>query len=241
MSARAKPAYAEGGLFSLLRDYADVKPHERVLDIGCGAGRWADALTGYLTEEGRYDGLDVLPDRIAQAERRVGRKYPNFHFHLINVFNTHYNPQANTQVSDFRFPFEDEEFDLVILYSVFTHMLPEDVERYFAEIRRLLKSGGRMLASYLLLNPKTLELLQHAVDGPDSSFISRNRSFQHDFGAYRATNPDIPEAALAYREDYVLPLYERSGLRLTHPIQYGDWRTQKDQPLHQDVIVAEKT
>jgi SAM-dependent methyltransferase len=237
---RAGPVYAEGGIRSLLLDFAQVKPHERVLDIGCGGGRWAVKLAGYLSDEGGYDGFDVSARLIERCRKRFGPEHRNFNFHLVDVYNRHYNPEGKTQVRDFRFPFEDETFDVAILYSVFTHMLPDDVEQYVAEILRVLRRGGRVLASYLLVTANTLELLDRPADASNSSFVSRNGSFRHDYGVYRATNPDVHEAALAYREDFVLGLYDRLGLRLTHPIQYGDWRTQVEQPLHQDLIVAVK-
>jgi SAM-dependent methyltransferase len=240
MSTRAPAAFEKSALASLFVDFARLKPNERVLDIGCGFGRWADPLIGYLNEEGGYDGLDVVADRIERCNERIGQHHPNFNFHVIDVFNKHYSPESDTQVEDFRFPFADGEIDVAVLYSVFTHMLPDDVETYFAEIRRLLSDGGRMLASYLLINDETVELLDRLAREPADTHISKNQSFQHDFGLYRATNPDNAEQALAYREDYVVELYERFGFRLTHPIQYGEWRTQEKLPLHQDMVISEK-
>ena len=67
--------------------------------------------------------------------------FPNFRFHVADVYNGLYNPQGRSQDIDYHLPFEDEEFDLVFLCSVFTHMLPDGVANYIKEIGRVLKRG----------------------------------------------------------------------------------------------------
>ena len=42
-----------------------LKPSDAVLDVGCGIGRIAIALTAFLGERGSYDGFDIVPDGIA--------------------------------------------------------------------------------------------------------------------------------------------------------------------------------
>jgi SAM-dependent methyltransferase len=212
-------------------EYAELKRNGRVLDIGCGNGRLAAALTGYLGANGSYEGFDVHPDRITRCTQRVGPDQRNFNFTLLDLFNRRYNPEGSLAPAEVRFPYDDAEFDLVVLFSIFTHLLPEDVEHYFAEISRVLKLGGRMLATYFLLNERTLELLDRQAGA---------LRLDHDFGLYRARNPNVPEAILAYREDYVLDLYARFGLALTRPVTYANWAERQEQPWGQDVIVAAK-
>src|SRR5690348_3639880 len=43
---------------------ADLGPHERVLDLGCGVGRMAVPLTQYMSDVGSYIGVDVARDGI---------------------------------------------------------------------------------------------------------------------------------------------------------------------------------
>jgi ubiquinone/menaquinone biosynthesis C-methylase UbiE len=210
-------------------EFAGLQPDGRVLDIGCGNGRMAVALTDYLTPEGRYEGFDVIPDCIDECRRRVGAEFPNFAFHLIDVYNKGYNPEGTVQANDLRFPYEDEQFDLAMLYSVFTHMLPEGIEHYFSEIARVLKSGGRMLATYFLLNEQSLDLLERRVGG---------LHFDQKFGNYRTRK--LNEGTVSLMEDYVLGVYERFGPRLVHPITYSNWAAKQERPWGQDWIVAEK-
>ena len=130
----------------------DLKPYERMLDVGSGIGRKTFLLTDYLNDEGSYEGLDIVEAGIHWCTERITRKYPRFKFQLIDVCNQHYNPTGKYKASEYRFPFADESFDFAMLCSVFTHMLAEDVERYLCEAARVLKTGGRCLASFFLLN-----------------------------------------------------------------------------------------
>jgi SAM-dependent methyltransferase len=113
-----------------LRLYIDLcrlKPHERVLDVGCGIGWKTIFLTKYLSAQGAYEGVDIVQTGIDWCSRRISRTYPNFHFQFIDVYNIHYNPRGKQRASDYRFPFAEGSFDFVTLGSVFTHMLPRDI------------------------------------------------------------------------------------------------------------------
>src|ERR1700722_15210211 len=49
-----------------LVDLCGLQPGDAVLDVGCGSGRMALPLTGYLNREGRYAGFDVAPEAISE-------------------------------------------------------------------------------------------------------------------------------------------------------------------------------
>jgi SAM-dependent methyltransferase len=219
------------------QQWCDLPPQGRVLEVGCGAGRIAIPLATYLTKEGRYDGLDIVPDRVEWCKENITSRAPNFRFQLADILNKASNPTGTMSAKDYVFPFPDEEFDLVYLISVFTHMLQEDVEHYVAEIARVLKTGGRCLATFLLLNEESNWLL------------SEGKSKWHlpyDFGEYRAESEKVPEHLVAYNEAFVLDLYERCGLQVTPPIHYGRWSGRSSAEGlsgpegNQDFIVAER-
>ena len=149
---------AQEGIDRLIRMDV-IAPESRVLDIGCGIGRLAIPLTRYL-KSGSYDGLDIVPSGIDWCNEHIAGKYPNFHFTLADVFNKEYNPGGHVSASDYTFPYPDDAFDLVLLISVFTHMLPEDTHRYIAEISPRVAPRGALLG--YLLHP---ELRVHRDDG----------------------------------------------------------------------------
>lgn len=209
-----------------------LKPDERVLDVGCGIGRVAVPLTGYLNEEGSYEGIDVIPEAIRWCQKNITPRYPNFKFTLADVYNKEYNQRVGgASASEYIFPYKDEAFDFVFLTSVFTHMLPDEVDNYLSQIARVLKPNGRCLITYFLLNQESLRLLAEGRSTID---------FRHAFGVYRVKEKETPEAAVAYREEYVRSLYEKHGLRIDESIRYGKWCDRAHGVGLQDAVVAHK-
>jgi SAM-dependent methyltransferase len=190
-----------------------ITPESRVLDVGCGIGRLAIPLTTYL-KGGSYDGLDIVPSGIDWCNEHIAQKYQNFHFTLADVFNKEYNPRGHIAASDYTFPFPDDSFDLVLLISVFTHMLPEGTHRYIAEISRVLRSGGRCWASFYILNADSIEMME-AGKG--------SLRFKHDHGTYWTVNDKVPELSTGYEEGYITELFERYGLSLADGVHLGGW------------------
>jgi SAM-dependent methyltransferase len=202
---------------------AQLAPDDRVLDIGCGVGRTAIPLAAYLSEKGSYEGLDISAEAIEWCRDHIEARFRNFRFTHADVFNASYNPPGGVQPSQFTFPYPDEHFDLVFLYSVFTHMLPRDVEHYLAEIARVLKKGGSVLASYFLLNPERLAEFEAAVAAdPDVGGGVAKDLLDNDRGDFNA-GYEVAEQALAYKEPFVRSLYTKYELQIREPIVYGEW------------------
>jgi SAM-dependent methyltransferase len=208
-----------------------LTPNHRVLDVGCGIGRQAVALTEFLSGAGSYDGVDIVPRGIGWSRDHVSSRYHNFRFHLADVYNKEYNPKGKLRARDYAFPFSDTSFDFVFLTSVFTHMLPDDVEHYIAEISRLLKPGGRCLATFFLLNRESRRLMAAA-----QSVIA----YKHDCGVYRTVSARVPELSVAYDEAFIVELLGKHGLELTRPIYHGGWDGRNGSPHlgQQDIVVS---
>lgn len=215
--------------FGYFKDLAELKPNERVLDIGCGIGRMAVPLTKYLDRNGSYEGFDIVADGINWCSKKITPHHPNFNFQLADIFNSKYNPNGKYLASEYKFPYESESFDFIFLTSVFTHMLPDDVDHYFSEIRRVLKNGGRCLITFFLLNEESLQL----VNDKKSTL-----NFKHDFGKYRVIDTHVQEAAICYDEALVLDLFHKYELKIRPPIHYGSWCGRPDFLSYQDIIVA---
>jgi ubiquinone/menaquinone biosynthesis C-methylase UbiE len=213
------------------KDLCGLKPNERMLDVGSGIGRKTFLLTSYLNSEGSYDGLDIVKTGIDWCTERISRKYPQFKFQLIDVCNQHYNPTGRYKASEYTFPFADESFDFVVLCSVFTHMVTEDVERYFSEVARVLKVGGRCLITFFLLNESSLTLTR-----ANKSTLNLNINV----GPCWMVNASNPEAVTGYTEDFVRAFYDKHNLEIREPVHYGSWCGRETFLGYQDMILAFK-
>ena len=56
--------FGNGFVHELLLKRCRLAPHERVLDLGCGVGQKARVLAEYLSDDGRYEGIDVFAPAI---------------------------------------------------------------------------------------------------------------------------------------------------------------------------------
>jgi len=211
------------GVFKL---HAGLKPTEDILDVGCGIGRVAIPLTQYVTS-GSYNGFDIIKHGIEWCQTKITASYPRFRFFHANIYNKYYNPGGNIRASEYVFPFADRSFDFVFLTSVFTHMLPRDLEHYVAEISRVLRPGGRCLFTAFIISPEALEHLR-----TNASI----RKFEAQPENYWTDNPANPEAAIGYTDTYLKDVTDASSLRLAKIVPGGWWSN----PYAQDIIVVEK-
>lgn len=112
-------------------DFADVRPGDHVLDIGCGTGVVARDLVRRVGERGKVVGIDPSTRFIEEAGRRARD------LHLEN--------QLAFRVADgAALPFPDWSFDLVVASAVFGH-IPNALE-VLKEMTRVARSGGRVVA-----------------------------------------------------------------------------------------------
>ena len=229
---------ARGEVFiDALTETASLKSSSHVLDVGCGLGRLAVAVSNFLDGSGRYEGLDIVPDAIRWCQQNVRGPHDNANFTLADVYNKEYNPKGKQSAASYRFPWDDDTFDIVALVSVFTHMLPEEFSHYISEITRVLKKGGHIFATYYLINQESLQLMKSN---------GRGMQFKINRGTHWIQNGRVPELAVAYDEQYVRGVYARHGLSDSLGIYHGNWcgRSGKwphESPLgDQDTVVAEK-
>lgn len=206
-----------------LEHLGGLRSTDRVLEVGCGIGRIAIPLTGFLTE-GSYEGFDVVRHGIEWCQQAITPKHPRFRFQWVDLYNQTYNPESQTPASEYRFPYPDETFDFTFLTSVFTHLLPSDVQHYFCEIRRTLKSGGICFFTAFLIN-----------DDVRHHLSTSQRPFQN-VGEYWTLNPARHEDGVGY-DQALLERWLRAENFAIRLMQYSHWWATG---TGQDLVVARK-
>jgi SAM-dependent methyltransferase len=112
-----------------LRPWLDVKPGTRVLDVGCGVGRWSRLLAA---KGASVTGVDLSPTMISQARLRAAAEgvADRCQFHVQDLSRLDVGGQ----------------FDVVLGVTVLQHILEPELLR--AAVRRMsahLAPGGRMI------------------------------------------------------------------------------------------------
>lgn len=215
-----------------LKNYGGLKQNHRVLDIGCGIGRLAVPLVDYLDDKhGSYEGFDIVKSGIDWCKKKIQSKHPNFNFIHIDLRNDLYNLSTDKSANNFTFPYNDNEFDFVFLTSVFTHMMPEDVNAYLKQISRVLKKGGKCFATFFVINDESSDLMKN------NDVIQ----FENKFVNYYLHNTKVKEANVAFDESYLDEFIEQYGLKIINK-HYGYWSGRaKDQCVDfQDIYILEK-
>jgi SAM-dependent methyltransferase len=186
-------------------------PDKRVLDIGCGPGRIAIPLTGYLSAGGSYEGVDTWSEAVDWCSAHITPRFDNFRFTSLGV-------GANGG----KFPFADAEFDCAVLCAI--SRLDETTFRsYLLEAGRLLRSGGVYFGTCFL---------SYDPDPDDPGHDHRKRP------ASRSSSSG-PQSPFVFSEEDIETVLATCGLRI-ESVHRGAWAGHPSPLSYQDVIVAIK-
>lgn len=122
-----------------------------VLDMGCG-NKLVQAILGEGFPVGSYVGIDVHRPLIEFLQENVID--PRFSFFPLDVHNEMYNPAGKPLSEHTPLPVPEAGFNVICLFSVFTHLAPHDYVAMLKLLRRFARPDTRIIYS-LFVNETT--------------------------------------------------------------------------------------
>lgn len=187
-----------------------------MLDMGCGT-KFSEAIVNEGMAIGSYHGVDVDAEVIAFLQSN--NDDPRFTYHHLSVENELYNPDVRRMTAEEDLGCGDRTFDLITLFSVFTHLAPHDYVTMLHLLRRYAAPDG-ILVFTTFIDELTeggygfTDVLSRAAAGveeADWNVAEKNKLRAPDVKPYVDLDPDRPLVYAMYSREYSLELIDGTG------------------------------
>ncbi|MEO1039211.1 MAG: class I SAM-dependent methyltransferase [Pseudomonadota bacterium] len=153
-----------------------------ILDFGCGV-KLAQALVEMNSPQTLYVGLDVYREMVEFLQDALSHD-ARYRFVTVNFHNQMYNRDGEDMAFGDTMPIEKRDFDLMTMFSVITHMEPDDTR---ATLRRLRTHAGT--DAHLIFSAFVRDQAQDFID----------------------SDPDRPLLRAFYRREFLDQIIGQSG------------------------------
>src|SRR2546423_1156905 len=231
------PERVASEIVSVLSSYTDLASKHSILDVGCGCGRIATALTQCVGRDADYVGVDIVPGLLDFAKNFISPRYPRFKFLLLDEGNLTYDawrPKGSIadlqKLSDAR---PEGSVDLAISVSLFTHLDEGAAREILNTIGRLLATDGLAFITFFVVDDEAREGMARGTTG--FQFAYRTPS-----GELFAEKIEDPTYAVGYSLERLDKMVRSSGLRREDWIR-GYWSQGNSGETFQDAVMLRKT
>lgn len=211
--------YVESGRellkFTCQRLGVDDLGRSDILDMGCGT-KFTQAFLDYRLPLQHYTGIDVYQEMIEFLRQNVNDA--RFEYHHMNTHNAMYNVDGLPLTAATELPLRGREFDVICLFSVFTHLAPHDYVNMLKVVRPHIRDSGQLIFSLYVdeLSGTGYGLCEEIARDMEADWKPSGLPFRD---AYRGK----PLQWAVYSRQHAIELIEGTGWRIENlymPEQY---------------------
>ena len=200
-----------------------------LLDWGCGTGRLTEASTTVLPIVNYY-GMDINQRYVNDCKSRN----PSHRIDWVDIQHDEYNRTGSLDPYSYTVPYADKSFDIIAAFGVFNHLRFRMIVQCLREMWRILRLGGRILFTAILLNKISMNLI-------NSGLTCKPFAFKHVHDDGWSETEDRPLLNFAIPETSLRRVLLKCNFMIREPVRYGHWCKSPLAITGHDVVIATKS